>query len=52
VSLISTAPAANAGLTREVVEVSTIMHLPMRVLGFDGETLVRKIEFSNVALAG
>lgn len=48
---VSTAPADNAGLTREVVELSTSTHVPMRVLGFDGETLVRRIEFSNVVLA-
>jgi hypothetical protein len=48
VTLISRAPAANAGLTREVVELSPLTHLPMRVLGYAGDTLVRKVEFSNV----
>jgi hypothetical protein len=52
VRLGSTAPAGNAGLTREVVELSTVTHLPVRVLGYAGETLVRRIEFSNVTLSG
>jgi hypothetical protein len=51
VRLSSTAPAANAGLTSEVVELSTITHLPIRVLGFDGQILVRKIDISNVTLS-
>jgi hypothetical protein len=52
VRLSSTTPAADAGLTREVVELSTITHLPVRVLGYDGEMLVRRIDFSNVTLSG
>jgi len=52
VRVIPSDPATNAGLTREVVELSPITHLPMRVLGFDGETLVRKIDFSNVTFSG
>jgi hypothetical protein len=52
VRLSSSTPAANTGLTREVVELSTITHLPVRVLGYDGETLVRRIDFSNVTLSG
>ncbi|MDB5043778.1 MAG: hypothetical protein JWN27_4504 [Candidatus Eremiobacteraeota bacterium] len=51
VRLSSSTPAANAALTREVVELSTITHLPVRVLGYDGETLVRRIDFSNVTLS-
>jgi outer membrane lipoprotein-sorting protein len=52
VRLSSTTPAADAGLTREVVELSTLTHLPVRVLGYDGDALVRKIDFSNVTLSG
>lgn len=44
--------ADDAGLTREVVELSTITHLPMRILGFDGMTLVRRIDFTNVNVSG
>jgi len=51
VRLSSSNPAANAGLTREVVELSTITHLPVRVLGYEVDTLVRKIDFSNVTLS-
>jgi outer membrane lipoprotein-sorting protein len=50
VTLLSADPAANAGLTREIVELSTITHLPVEVLGYDGSTLVRQIDFSNVTL--
>jgi hypothetical protein len=39
-------------LTREVIELSTATHFPMSILGYDGPMLVRKIEFSNVELAG
>ncbi len=52
VTLIPTEPAADVGLTREVIELSTATHLPMRVLGYDGVTLVRNVEFSNVQLQG
>jgi len=51
VRLSSTAPAANAGLTREVVELSTITHLPVRVIGYAGDVLVRRIDFSKVTLS-
>jgi hypothetical protein len=48
VTLIPAGVAYDGGLTREVVELSTVTHLPMRVLGYDGSTLVRKVDFSNV----
>lgn len=50
VTLVSADPSTDAGLTREVVELSTSTHLPVRVLGYDGATLVRQIDFSNVKL--
>jgi outer membrane lipoprotein-sorting protein len=50
VTLTVADPATNAGLTREVVELSTITNLPVRVLGYEGSTLVRKVDFSNVKL--
>ncbi len=49
-SLTSSDPTANAGLTREVLALSPITHLPVRVLGFAGRTLVRRIDFSKVVL--
>jgi outer membrane lipoprotein-sorting protein len=50
VTLMSTDPASNAGLSREVVELSINTHLPVRILGYDGATLVRQIDFSKVVL--
>jgi outer membrane lipoprotein-sorting protein len=50
VTLLSADPAADAGLTREIVELSPSTHLPIQVLGYDGAMLVRQIDFSNVAL--
>jgi outer membrane lipoprotein-sorting protein len=50
VTLTAAGPATDAGLTREIVELSTLTHLPTRVLGYEGSTLVRKIDFSNVKL--
>jgi outer membrane lipoprotein-sorting protein len=52
VELIPTASPSDAGLTREVVDLSTLTHLPVRVLGFDGSALVIRIGFSNVVVAG
>jgi outer membrane lipoprotein-sorting protein len=48
VTLMSADPAANAGLTREIVALSTSTHLPVQVLGYDGAALVRRIDFSKV----
>ncbi|MGA8534692.1 MAG: hypothetical protein WB615_11330 [Candidatus Tumulicola sp.] len=42
--------SADTGLTREVVEMSATTHLPIRVFGYDGSTLVSNIGFSNVKL--
>ncbi len=50
VTLALAASAADAGLTREVVELSRATHLPMRVLGYEGSALVRKVDFSNIKL--
>jgi hypothetical protein len=48
--LVPADPAADDGLTREVVELSVVTHLPVCVLGFDETTLVREIDFSKVAV--
>ena len=42
--------SASAGLTREVIEISNATHFPLRVLGYQGSTLVRKIDFVDVKL--
>jgi outer membrane lipoprotein-sorting protein len=50
VTLIPTHPTTNAGYTREVIEISRTTHFPLRVLGYEGPTLVRKIDFVDVKL--
>jgi hypothetical protein len=50
VTLMSADVAANGGLTREIVELSPNTHLPVRVLGYDGATLVRQIDFTKVTV--
>jgi len=40
--------ASDAGYTREVVDLSTSTHLPVRVLGYHGKMLVRQVDFSQV----
>lgn len=50
VTLIPTTSVTNTGLTREVVEISKTTHFPMRVLGYAGSTLVRRIDYSKVKL--
>jgi hypothetical protein len=51
VTLIPFLPKDDANLTREVIEVSPTTHLPMRVLGYEGAMLARKVDFSDVRLA-
>ena len=48
VTLIPTKSATDTGLSREVVDVSRTTHLPVAVLGYAGQTLVRTVDFSNV----
>lgn len=48
VTLTRAASLTDAGLTREVVELSAVTHLPMRVLSYEGSALVQDVEFSNV----
>jgi hypothetical protein len=50
VTLIPTHPATTAGYTREIIEVSRTTHFPLRVLGYQGPTLVRKVDFGEVKL--
>jgi hypothetical protein len=50
VTLTPADPAHDGGLTREVVELSPSTHLPVRVLGYEGSTLVRKVDFSKLTL--
>jgi len=50
VTLVPSSAVANTGLTREVVDISVPMGLPLRILGYEGNTLVRQIDFSNIIL--
>jgi hypothetical protein len=50
VTLIPSHPASDADLTREIIEISSATHLPVRILGYEGSALVRRIDFSNVRL--
>ncbi|MGB8205176.1 MAG: hypothetical protein WCE83_10905 [Candidatus Baltobacteraceae bacterium] len=50
VALIPNSAVADTGLTHEVVDISTMTSLPLRVLGFDGETLVRQVDFADIKL--
>jgi len=47
-SLVPSDPAVDAGLSREVIDISTATQLPIRIEGYEGNTLVRKIDFSDV----
>lgn len=50
VTLVPTTAATDSGLTREVIDLSVPTNLPIRVLGYESDTLVREIDFSNVHL--
>ncbi|MGC2130660.1 MAG: hypothetical protein WA629_11250 [Candidatus Aquilonibacter sp.] len=50
VTLVPTNAVIDTGLTLEVVDLSTVTHLPVRLTGYEGTTLVRTIDFSNVDL--
>jgi hypothetical protein len=47
-SLVPSVPAADAGLTREIIQISSATQLPVRIEGYQGTTLVRKIDFTDV----
>jgi outer membrane lipoprotein-sorting protein len=48
VSMVPKSSAIDAGLTLEIVDIASTTNLPLRVLGYDGPTLVRQLQFSNV----
>ena len=50
VTLLPTSSVADTGFTREVVDISVPTGLPLRILGYEGNTLVRQIDFSNIIL--
>jgi hypothetical protein len=46
-SLTPSDPAADAGFSREAIDLSTATELPMRVVAYEGTTLVRRVDFSD-----
>jgi hypothetical protein len=47
-SLVPKDPASDAGLSREVIVISTPTQLPIRIEGYEGGRLVRKIDFTDI----
>ena len=50
VTLVPTSSVTDSELTREIIDLSVPTNLPIRVLAYEGDTLVREIDFSNVKL--
>jgi len=50
VTLIPASAANDTGLTREVIVLSVPTNLPVRILGYQQETLVRQIDFADIKL--
>lgn len=44
VTLVATSAVRNTGLTREIIDISVPTSLPLRALGYEGDTLVRQVE--------
>ncbi len=47
-TLIPASPVRDGGYTREIVDISNATHLPVRVLGFAGRTMLRQVDFTNI----
>jgi len=50
VTLIPSRVTTTSGYTREILEISRATHLPLRVLGFQGTKIVRRVDFVDVKL--
>jgi hypothetical protein len=50
VSLVPQTPSADGGLTLEVADLAPGTDLPLRILGYEGSTLVRQLDFSDLTL--
>jgi hypothetical protein len=48
VTLVPANAVGDTGFTLEVVDLSRVTHLPVRLSGYEGTALVRTIDFSNV----
>ncbi len=49
-TLVPANAAIDSGFTLEVIDLSKVTHLPVRLHAYEGSTLVRTIDFSNVVL--
>jgi outer membrane lipoprotein-sorting protein len=50
VTLVPISSSEDSGLTHEIVDISAVSGLPVRVLGYQSDTLVRQVDFSNMKL--
>jgi hypothetical protein len=50
-TIVPADPVADAGLTREVYVIARDTHMPIRVLGYTGATLVRDIEITDIVIS-
>jgi len=50
VTRVPSSPLAGTAISREIVDISVPTGQPLRVLGYEGNTLVRQIDFSNIIL--
>jgi outer membrane lipoprotein-sorting protein len=50
VTLVPASSSEDFGLTHETVDISAVSGLPVRLVGYENETLVRQIDFSNMKL--
>ena len=48
--MVPASTLADAGLTLEIVDRSSATHMPVRILGYVGPTLVRQVDFSDTKL--
>lgn len=48
VTLLPSMPTTDSAYMREVIEISTTTHFPLRILGYQGTTLLRRIDFEDV----
>jgi len=49
-TLIPISPITDNGFTRETLHMSTISGLPVRLSGYEGDTLVLQVDFANVEM--
>jgi hypothetical protein len=50
VALVPTSSASDSGLTREVAVIATEVGFPLRLLCYEGDSLVRQIDFTDLKL--